>query len=93
MNATTGRREPILQNTMTKECPQGARCRSRPRDAARARNALNRCLLLLSKFHYSHDTPSYDLDTQHIFSGAGMGWSTTDRERFEPVAVRAEQHS
>ena len=44
VNATTGRREPILQNTMTKECPHGARCCSRPRDAARARNALNRCL-------------------------------------------------
>ena len=93
MNATTGRREPILQNTMTKECPHGARCCSRPRDAARARNALNRCLLLLSKFHYIHDTPPHGLDTQHIFSGTGMGWSTTGRERFEPVAVRAEQHS
>ena len=44
VNATIGRREPVLQNTMTKECPHGARCCSRPRDAARARNALNRCL-------------------------------------------------
>ena len=93
MNATIGRREPVLQNTMTKECPHGARCCSRPRDAARARNTFNRCLLLLSKFHYSYDTPSHGLDTRHIFSGACIGWSTTGRERFEPVAVRAEQHS
>ena len=72
-DATIGSYGSALQSITTKECLRSARYAAAGRTTSRGRNTFNRCLLLLSKFHYSHDTPPHGLDTRHIFSGACMG--------------------